>query len=42
VILFERNQVGLDQTFEAEPGDMAESIPLVVLINPAAPALPKL
>jgi carboxyl-terminal processing protease len=33
VILFERNQVGLDQTFEATPGDIAESIPMVVLIN---------
>jgi carboxyl-terminal processing protease len=33
VILFERNQVGLDQTFTAEPGDIAESIPMVVLIN---------
>jgi carboxyl-terminal processing protease len=36
VILFERNQVGLDQTFEASPGDMAESIPMVVLINPGS------
>ena len=33
VILYERNQVGLDQTFMAEAGGMAESIPLVVLIN---------
>jgi carboxyl-terminal processing protease len=33
VILFERNQVGLDQTFSADPGDIAESIPMVVLIN---------
>ncbi len=33
VILYERNQVGLDQTFAAEPGDIAESIPLVVLVN---------
>jgi carboxyl-terminal processing protease len=36
VILFERNQVGLDQTFEASPGDIAESIPMVVLINPGS------
>jgi carboxyl-terminal processing protease len=33
IILFERNQVGLDQTFTADPGDIAESIPMVVLIN---------
>ncbi|MFO7537170.1 MAG: S41 family peptidase [Chloroflexota bacterium] len=36
VILFERNQVGLDQTFMAEPGGLAETIPLVVLINPGS------
>lgn len=36
VILYERNQVGLDQTFTAEPGGIAESIPLVVLINPGS------
>jgi carboxyl-terminal processing protease len=33
VVLFERNAQGLDQMFRADNGDMAESIPLVVLIN---------
>lgn len=33
VVLYERNNQGLDETFTAETGDMAESIPMVVLVN---------
>lgn len=33
VVLYERNKQGLDQTFNADGGDMAEAIPLVVLVN---------
>ncbi len=33
VALFERNIRGLDETFRTDDGDMAESIPLVVLVN---------
>lgn len=33
VVLYERNNRGLDQTFRADSGDMGEEIPLVVLIN---------
>lgn len=33
VALFERNIRGLDQTFTTDNGDLAESIPLVVLVN---------
>jgi carboxyl-terminal processing protease len=33
VVLFERNRQGLDQTFSADSGEMAEAIPLVVLVN---------
>jgi carboxyl-terminal processing protease len=36
VVLFERNVSGLDRTFEADNGDLAEEIPLVVLINPGS------
>lgn len=36
VILYERNNKGLDQVFRAENGDLAESIPLVVLVNEAS------
>ena len=36
VVLFERNNQGLEETFTAEPGDEAESIPMVVLINAAS------
>ncbi len=32
-VLHERNIRGLDETFSADDGDMAETIPLVVLIN---------
>lgn len=33
VVLLERNNQGLDETFTAETGDFAEKIPMVVLIN---------
>lgn len=33
VVLFERNRQGLDQTFNADGGDLVEEIPLVVLVN---------
>ena len=33
VALYERNNRGLSQTFETRDGDMAETIPLVVLVN---------
>lgn len=33
VVLFERNLQGLDQMFRADDGDIAETIPLVVLVN---------
>lgn len=33
VALFERNIRGLDQTFVTEDGDIAENIPMVVLVN---------
>lgn len=33
VALFERNIRGLDETFTTDDGDIAESIPLVVLVN---------
>ncbi len=33
VVLVERNNQGLDQVFRAEAGDLAEQIPLVVLVN---------
>ncbi len=33
VVLFERGSNGIDQTFQADSGDLAESIPLVVLVN---------
>lgn len=33
VVLHERNRQGLDQTFTADSGDIAEDIPLVVLVN---------
>ncbi|GIK57734.1 MAG: S41 family peptidase [Chloroflexi bacterium] len=36
VVLFERNRNGLDQTFRADNGDIAETIPLVVLVNPGS------
>lgn len=36
VVLFERNRNGLDQTFSADDGDIAETIPLVVLVNPGS------
>lgn len=36
VVLFERNIRGLDETFRAENGDAAETIPLVVLVNEAS------
>lgn len=32
-VLYERNRQGLDETFTSENGDIAEKIPLVVLIN---------
>ncbi len=33
VVLYERNIQGLDETFTAENGDIAESVPMVVLVN---------
>lgn len=33
VALYERNNRGLDQTFRTDDGDMAEGIPMVVLVN---------
>ncbi|MCB8984358.1 MAG: S41 family peptidase [Ardenticatenaceae bacterium] len=36
VVLFERNNQGLEETFTAEAGDEAEDIPIVVLINAAS------
>ena len=33
VVLHERNRQGLDQTFTSDDGDIAEEIPLVVLVN---------
>jgi carboxyl-terminal processing protease len=36
VVLFERNVSGLDNTFRSDDGDVAESIPMVVLINPGS------
>jgi carboxyl-terminal processing protease len=36
VVLFERNNNGLSETFSADAGDEAESIPVVVLINAAS------
>ncbi len=36
VVLFERNRAGLDQTFTADDGDLAETIPLIVLVNPGS------
>lgn len=33
VALFERNIRGLDQTFQTDDGDIAENIPMVVLVN---------
>jgi carboxyl-terminal processing protease len=32
-VLYERNRQGLDETFRSDNGDIAEEIPLVVLIN---------
>ncbi|MCB9421176.1 MAG: S41 family peptidase [Ardenticatenaceae bacterium] len=36
VVVYERNRSGLDQTFRADNGDIAETIPLVVLVNEAS------
>ncbi len=36
VVLFERNNQGLEETFTAKPGEVAENIPLVVLVNAAS------
>ncbi len=36
VVLFERNVSGLDRTFSSDNGDLAEQIPMVVLINPGS------
>ncbi len=33
VVLYERNRQGLDQTFTSDDGDIAEDIPMVVLVN---------
>ncbi len=36
VVVYERNRSGLDQTFTSDDGDIAETIPLVVLVNEAS------
>jgi carboxyl-terminal processing protease len=36
VVAYERNRSGLDQTFRSDDGDVAETIPLVVLVNEAS------
>lgn len=36
VVAYERNRSGLDQTFTSNDGDVAEAIPLVVLVNEAS------
>lgn len=36
VVAYERNRNGLDQTFQSDDGDVAETIPLVVLVNEAS------
>lgn len=36
VVAYERNRSGLDQTFTSDDGDIAETIPLVVLVNEAS------
>lgn len=36
VVLYERNRSGLDHTFSADDGDIAETIPLVVLVDEAS------
>jgi len=33
IVLFERNNSGLDQVFRADDGDLGEGLPLVVLVN---------
>ena len=33
VVLYERSSTGIDKTFEVDNGDVAEQIPLVVLVN---------
>lgn len=36
VVLFERSVSGLDRSFRSDDGDLAEEIPIVVLINPGS------
>ncbi|MCA9977027.1 MAG: hypothetical protein KC413_14800, partial [Anaerolineales bacterium] len=36
VVLIERNNQGLDDTFRVDDGDVGESIPMVVLVNQAS------
>jgi carboxyl-terminal processing protease len=36
VVLYERNNGGLDETFTSDDGDLAETIPMVVLVNQAS------
>lgn len=33
IVLFERNQGGVEQVFESDDGDIGEQVPLVVLVN---------
>jgi carboxyl-terminal processing protease len=33
IVLYERNQGGVEQVFESDDGDIAEQVPLVVLVN---------
>ena len=36
VVLYERNNKGLEEVFQSDDGDVGESLPLVVLVNPGS------
>jgi len=36
IVLYQRDNLGVEEVFRADDGDVAESIPLVVLINPGS------
>ena len=36
IVLYQRDNLGVEQVFRADDGDIAEAIPLVVLINPGS------
>ncbi len=36
VVLYERNNKGLEETFRSDDGDVGEALPLVVLVNPGS------